>query len=326
MRHTKFAFLAAAAFSATATFTTSATANNYPTREITMVVLGPAGGATDQAARLVASRMAERLGKPIIVDNKPGAGGNIASEYVARANPDGYTIMLGTQGTHVVNQYLYKNLRFNPANDFISVHGVMTLPSVLLANPTTPYNTVQELIDFTKKNPDKVTAGSAGIGTGTHVVLSLFNKVAEIDPLHIPYKGSSFVLTDLAGGQVNFAFDYPVGAQQLIEAGRLKALAVAGSKRLQNLPTVPTLAEEGYGDAEFTTWFGMFFPANTPAPIVDRWRKEMETVVLEPSYAEAVMRIGGEPFSSGGVAFADFVESERKKAKDLVESTGMKVE
>ncbi|PLC53976.1 ABC transporter substrate-binding protein [Pollutimonas nitritireducens] len=310
---------------AASTVAFSAQAETYPTREITMVVIGPPGGATDQAARLVANRMSERLGKPVVVNNKPGAGGNIASEYVARSNPDGYTIMLGTQGTHAFNQYLYKDLRFDPAKDFVPVRGVLSLPSVLVANPSTPYTSVKELVDYAKKNPNKIASASAGMGTGTHLALALFNKVAGTETMHVPYKGSSFVITDLVGGRVDFAFDYPVGALQLIHSGKLRALAVAGANRFPLLPDVPTLAESGYPEAEFTTWFGLFFPANTPAPIVDRWRTELDSIVQEPSYAEAALRIGGEPFQSGG-EFAAYVKAERIKARELVLSTGAKVE
>lgn len=304
----------------------NAISQSYPNREITMVVLGPPGGATDQAARMVAGLMSKRLGKTVVVDNKPGAGGNIASEIVSRANPDGYTIMLGSQGTHVTNKYLYNNLRFDPEKDFVSVHGVITLPSVLLVNPSTPYKNVKDLVAYAQNNPNKISAGSAGVGTGTHLALALFNKVANIETVHVPYKGSSFVLTDLVGGQVEYAFDYPVGALPLIKTGKLRPLAVAGSERFSLLPDVPTLSEVGYPQAEFTTWFGLFFPAKTPAPIVELWRKELESLVLDPTYAEAALRIGGKPFKLKGVEFAAFVEAERVKAKKLLETTGAKLE
>ena len=326
MTFTKFTAGARFLLALGSAFACMAHADTYPSREITMVVIGPPGGATDQAARLVATRMSEKLGKPVIVDNRPGAGGNIASEFVARSKADGYTIMLGTQGTHAVNQHLYKNLRFDPAKDFIPVHGVIKLPSVLVANPSKPYNTVDELVAYAKKNPATVAAASAGVGTGTHLALALFTKVTDIDTLHVPYKGSSFVLADLVGGQVDVAFDYPVGALQLIQAGKLRALAVAGGNRLAALPDVPTLAQAGYPDAEFTTWFGLFFPAGTPAPIVDRWRAGVEAIMQEPSFAEAALRIGGEPFEPGGADFPAFVEEERSQAKALVQSTNAKLE
>jgi tripartite-type tricarboxylate transporter receptor subunit TctC len=303
-----------------------ASAQTYPTRPVTLIHFGLPGGLQDQLGRLVAARMGERLGQTVVVDYKPGAGGNLAAEFVARSAADGYTLLLGTQGTQATNQFLYKQISFDPEKDFTAVHGLMSLPSILVVNATRPYKTVKELVDFAKRNPDKVFGASAGSGTGSHLALELFNSVAGVKITHVPYKGSAPAINDLIRGEVDLAFDYPVVTRAFLEAGKLRALATTGPKRMPSMADVPTIGEQGYPAAESTAWLGLFFPAKTPAAVVERWQAEIERIVQEPAYIEALGRMGGIPLELSGQKFSDFIDAERGKWKNIVLRSGAKVD
>lgn len=303
-----------------------ADAQPYPSHPITLVVFGPPGGITDQLGRLVATRMGEKLGQTIVVDNKPGAGGNLAAELVARAPADGYTMLLGTQGSQATNQFLYKQIRFDPQKDFIAVHGLMSLPNILVVNASRPYRNVKEMVDFASRNPDKISGASAGTGTGSHLALELFNSVAGTKITHVPYKGSAPAINDLIGGQVDISFDYPVSTRAHVQSGKLRALAVTGPRRLPSMPDVPTIGEQGFAAAESTSWLGLFFPARTPAPIVERWQAEMARIAQEPGYVEALSRFGGVPLELSGAKFTEFIDSERGKWRGIVQRSGAKAD
>lgn len=294
----------------------------YPFKPVTLVVPGPPGGITDQLGRLVAARLTSNFGVKVIVDNRPGAGGNVASEIVARAEPDGYTILLGTQGTMATNQYLYKSLRFDPAKDFVAVHGLMSVPNILVVNGRLPYQSVKELVTFAKAHPGKLTVSSAGNGTGTHLAAELFQAQAGVKFVHIPYKGSAPSINDLIGGQVDMTFDYPVSTLAQVQAGKLRALAVTGPTRLPLLPQVPTIAEAGYPDAQSTSWIGLFFPARTSTPIVKTWQDQVGRVLQDGSAIEAISKMGGMPLPLSGERFASFVQAERIKWKSTIERSG----
>lgn len=298
----------------------------YPAKPVTLVVPGPPGGITDQLGRLVASRMTRDFGIRVIVDNRPGAGGNLATEIVARAQPDGYTVLMGTQGTMASNQYLYKSLRFDPARDFVAAQGLVAIPNVLVVNSRLPYQSVKDLVAAGRANPGKLTVSSAGNGTGTHLAAELFQAQAGVRFVHIPYKGSAPSINDLLAGQVDMTFDYPVSTLAQIQAGKLRALAVTGATRLPALPQVPTIAEAGYPGAESTSWIGLFFPAHTSAAIVATWQADIGRVLKDPATVEAINKMGGVPLSLSGQPFASFVQAERGKWKATIERSGATID
>ncbi|MDM0015345.1 tripartite tricarboxylate transporter substrate binding protein [Variovorax sp. J22P168] len=298
----------------------------YPSKTVTLVVPGPAGGITDQLGRLIATKVGERLGRTVIVDNRAGAGGNLAAEAVARAEPDGYTLLMGTQGTQATNQFLYKNLHIDPERDFVPVHALISIPNILVVNASRPYRTVKELTDYARANPGKLTVASAGNGTGTHLSAELFQAVAGVKFVHVPYRGSAPAINDLLGGTVDLSFDYPITTLGHVEAGKLRALAVTGPNRLAALPQVPTIAEAGYPAAESTSWIGLFFPARTPAAAVDRWKTELDAVLRDPAVVESLARMGGAPLMLSGAKFGSFVQGERSKWKDIIQRSGATVD
>lgn len=298
----------------------------YPNRQLTLIVPFAAGGTTDILARLVAQSISKQFGQPVIIENRAGAGGNLGSATAARSDPDGYTILMGTVGTHAINASLYKHMTFDPVKDFIPLSRVATVPNVLLTNPGRPYKTVQELIDYAKANPGKLDYASSGVGTSLHMSAELFKKMTGVDMLHVIYKGSSPALIDLMGDQVAIMFDNLPSSIQYIRTGKLRAIAVTTAERSAQLPDTPTVAESGLADFEATSWFGLFVPSGTPQSIVDKLNGAIVKALNEPEIRNKIQDIGADPHPETSAEFAAFIQTEAKKWGDVVRASGATME
>lgn len=316
--------LAAVALLATGLATPSH-AQDYPTRPITLVVFGPPGGITDQLGRLVAARMGERLGQTVVVENKTGAGGNLAAEYVARSPADGYTLLLGTQGSQATNQFLYKSIRFDPEKDFVPVHALMSLPNLLVVNATRPYKSVKELVDYASKNPDKVAGASAGSGTGSHLALELFNTVAGVKITHVPYKGSAPAQQDVIGGRVPLLFDVLFSSMPFVKDGRLKVLALSSPKRAAANPEIPLIAEAVPGFSAMSI-IGVIAPAGVPVELRRRIGADIARGVRSPELNERMVALGMEPVGSSADEYDALIRTEIAKWAEVVKRAGIKLD
>ena len=238
----------------------------YPDKAIRLVVPFPAGGGADNLARIIMPRVAQSLGKPIVIDNRPGAGGNVGAEIVARATPDGYTLLYGTNGTHSINQALYGNLPFDPVKDFAPVSRMTLIAALLFVHPAVPAQSVQELIRYARAHPGQVNFASAGNGTTSHLAGELFRTMAGIDIVHVPYRGGAAAAADVMGGQVTMMIDVMPNAYPIVKGGRVRGLAVTTAQRSPSAPELPTIAESGLPGFEVSAWDGILAPAGTPAP------------------------------------------------------------
>jgi tripartite-type tricarboxylate transporter receptor subunit TctC len=295
-------------------------AQAFPSKPITLIVPFPAGGTTDILARIVGEAMGKDLGQAVVIDNRGGAGGNIGTQQAARAAPDGHTLLMGTVGTHAINASLYKKLPFDPVKDFAPLSRVAMVPNLLVAHPSRPYKTVQELIAHAKAN--KVNYASSGNGTSIHLSGELFKSLAKVDMVHVPYKGSAPAVNDLLGGQVDIMFDNMPSALPHVKAGKLRALAVTTSKRSAELPDVPTIAEAGVPGYEATSWFGLFAPAGTPAPVLDKLSASLAKVLKDPEVTRKIAEQGGEPHAEKPQEFAAFIQKETAKWAQVVKASG----
>lgn len=300
----------------------AAQAQAYPTKPITIVVPFSAGGTTDILARVVGEALKNELGQPVVIDNRAGAGGNIGAALAAKANADGHTLFMGTVGTHAINQSLYKKLPYDPIKDFAPLTRVAMVPNLLVAHPSKPYNSVKELVAYAKANPGKVNFGSSGSGSSIHLSGELFNTLAKVDMIHVPYKGSAPAVTDLLGGQIDIMFDNMPSAIQHVRAGKLKPLAVTTAKRSPQLPDVPTVAEAGVPGYEATSWFGMFAPAATPAPVVAKLNAALVKVLADANVKKKIAEQGGEPHGEKPEQFAEFIRNETAKWSQVVKASG----
>ena len=304
----------------------SADAQEYPDKPIRLIVPFPPGGGADILARTVSPRLAQALGKPIVIENKPGAGGNVGAEYVARAAPDGYTLLYGTNGTHGINASLYRNLRFDPAKDFIPVSRMTTIAAMLIVNNQFPPTTVDELIRYAKANPGKVNFASAGNGTTSHLAGELFKTMAGIDIVHVPYRGGALAVTDLIGGQVQMMIDVMPNALPLARDGRARGIAVSTATRYPGAPEYPTIAESGLPGFEASAWDGIFVPAGTPAPIIARLNAAVRETVEDPQVAEALRARGAQPMPNSPEAFARYIAESSEKWARAVRASGAKID
>ncbi len=305
---------------------TTAASQGFPNRPVRVVVPFPAGGTTDLIARAVSQKLTESTGQPFVVDNRPGAGGNIGSELVAKSPPDGYTLLMGTVGTHAINPGLYPKMPYDHVRDFTPVILVAGVPNVLVVNPSLPVNSVQELIAYAKANPGKLNFASSGNGTSIHLSGELFKTMAGVQMTHVPYKGSAPALQDLVGGQVQLMFDNLPSSLALIKGGKLKPLAVTSLSRAAALPDVPTLAESGLPGFEASSWFGLLAPAGTPPAVVTKLNTEVAKWLASPEAKEKLLAQGA--IAAGGTPedFAKHIAAETAKWQKVVKESGAKVD
>jgi tripartite-type tricarboxylate transporter receptor subunit TctC len=303
-----------------------AAAQSWPNKPIRYIVPFAAGGTTDILARTISEKLTVALGQPVIVENKPGAGGGVGAAEVAKAPPDGYTIMGGTISTHAINATLYSSLPYDPVKDFVAITLIARVPNMLVVNNDIPAKNVAELIALMKANPGKWNFASSGNGTSQHLSGELFKGMANVQMQHIPYKGSPPALTDVMGGQVSMTFDNITTAWTLAKAGKLKALAVTTAKRSPIAPDVPTLAESGLPGYEIGSWQGVFGPAGIPPEIVKRLNTEIVKIINAPDVQKKLVELGAEPVANSPEEFAAFVKTEVVKWGDVVKKSGAKVD
>lgn len=306
-------------------------ADPYPAKPIRLVVPFAAGGTTDILARAVAAELARLPGWNVVVDNKPGAGGNIGADLVAKAAPDGYTLLMGTVGTHGINQSLYGKLPFDPIKDFAPITEVAAVPNVLVLNPAfaqqNKIDSVKDLIAYARANPGKINMASSGNGTSIHLAGELFKTQTRTFMVHFPYKGSGPALTDLAGGTVQVMFDNLPSSMALIKSGKLKALAVTSARPSPALPGVPTIAQAaGLPQYEASSWFGMLAPAGTPPDVIHRIQQEVAKALNAPAVRERLQAQGAEPVGNTPEQFASFIRAETAKWAKVVKDSGAKVD
>jgi tripartite-type tricarboxylate transporter receptor subunit TctC len=309
-----------------AAMTTAVGAQSYPTKPIRLVVPFPAGGTTDILARAAAQKLSEALGQQVIVDNRPGAGGNIGSDIVAKSAPDGYTLLMGTVGTHAINPSLYSKMPYDHIKDFVPVVLVAGVPNVLVVTPSLPVNSVQELIKLAKDKPGSINFASSGSGTSIHLSGELFKTMTGLEMTHVPYKGSSPALTDLMGGQVQIMFDNLPSALPQIKGGKLRAIAVTSKARAPALPDIPTMAESGMPGFEAYSWFGVLAPAGTPAAVVTRINSEVNKWLQSPEAREQMLAQGAEAAGGSPQQFSAHIQTETEKWAKVVKASGAKAD
>jgi tripartite-type tricarboxylate transporter receptor subunit TctC len=295
---------------------------DYPTRPIRLIVPFAPGGPTDIMSRAISERITSRLGQPLVVDNRPGAGGGIGSELAARSAPDGYTMLLGHIGTHAINASLYQKLGYDPVRDFAPITMIATLPLGLWVNASVPAASVNELVALAKAKPGSINFGSAGSGGPTHMAGEMLKAMARIEIVHVPYKGNAAALTDLVAGRVQMMFSNLLTAGPHARAGKLRGLAVSSARRSSQAPELPTVAESGVPGYDITPWYGVLFPAGTPRAIVLRLNQEIGGILTTPEVAERFRAQGVDFVTSTPEAFGALIKSEIPKWRKVVKESG----
>jgi len=304
-----------------------APAQTYPSKPIRFVVPFPPGGPLDITGRAIAQKLAESWGQPVVVDNRPGAGGGIGAELVAKSPGDGYTLLMGAVSTHAINPSLYAKVPYDPQKDFVPVALVAQVPNILVVNPSLPVHSVKELIDYARAKPGALSFGSGSTGSTGHLAGELFKTMAGVDMVHIPYKGGAPAMQDLLAGQTQLMFDNLANALPQVKAGKLRALAVTTSKRSPAVPDLPTVAESGLPGFDLTTWFGVFVPAGTPPETVAKLNAEIVKALASKDLAERLAAMGTvPPERNTPESFAAFVRAEAAKYAQVVKSSGARVD
>jgi tripartite-type tricarboxylate transporter receptor subunit TctC len=297
----------------------------YPQRAIKMMVPFPPAGATDIVGRIVAQKLGERLGQSVVVENRPGAGGSIGSDLVAKSAPDGYTLLMATSSTHSIGPALQK-LPYDPIKDFAAITHVADVPNVLVVSPKLPVANVKELVAYAKANPGKLNFASSGVGTIVHLNAELFKMVTGTDIVHVPYKGTALAIPDLASGSISMLFDSLASVMPNIKSGNARPLAVNARARVPLLPDIPTLAEAGLPAFDRYTWFGMFAPAGTPPDIVRRLQTEVVAALKAPDLRERFDAVGAEPVGSSSEQFVERIRSDGVRWAEVIRKADVKVQ
>jgi len=314
------------ACAAVASTSISAGAQTYPSKPVRLVVPFPAGGNTDIYARPIAQKLGDLLGQQVVVDNRPGAGGSIGGELVAKAPPDGYTLIAGTTSTFGIGPNVYRKLPYDPVRDFTPVILGSLAQNMLIVHPSVPARSVKELIALTRTHPGKLNFASAGNGTSSHVAGELFKSMAKVDIVHIPYKGTGLAMVDLLSGQVDMIFDSLATALTQVKAGKLRALAVTGARRFELMPELPTVSEAGVPGYEVTAWFAIFAPANTPKDVVSRLNGELNKVLLMSDIRATWAQQGAEVGGGGPERLASHVQTELAKWGKVVREANIRLD
>ena len=303
-----------------------AQAQTYPAKPVKLVVPFPPGGSLDITGRLLAQRLSEMWGQSVVVENKPGAGGNIGADMVAKSPPDGYTILMGALSTHAVNPNLYTKMPYDAAKDFVPITLIATTPNVLVVNASSPVNNVKEFIVYTKANPGKLSFGSGSNGSAGHLAGELYKVETGTDSVHIPFKGGAPATQALLAGDTQFMFDNLANAMAQVKAGKLKALAVTTAQRSKLVPDLPTMAEAGLPGFDIATWYGLFAPAGTPPAIVAKWNADVTKILTTPDVRDKLLADGAEPAPNSPEQFAQMIARELTKYARIVKASGAKVD
>ncbi|MCY1229440.1 Tripartite tricarboxylate transporter family receptor [compost metagenome] len=298
----------------------------YPSRPVTLVVSAAAGGTTDIAARMISEPLSRALGQPVVVDNRPGGNGGIAAQLVARAKPDGYTLMLQYSGFHVITPLLMKNLSWDPVKDFAPVANILSAPQVLVVRQNLPVKSLKELVAYAKANPDKLNYASSGNGSLQHVSTELLNQMAGTRIAHVPYKGTGPAITDLLGGTVDLTMTTPPPLMGHIAAGKLRPLVVTSKTRLPSLKDVPSAPEAGYPDLDVSSWFAMYAPAGTPKAVVDKLTGEIEKIVRTEAFRKKAEDLGAEAKYMNPQQLAQYQKAELARWGKVIKSADIHAE
>jgi tripartite-type tricarboxylate transporter receptor subunit TctC len=301
-------------------------AQGYPTKPIKFVVPYPPGGASDVTARILGQKLSEAYGQPVVIENRPGANGNIALEAVAKSAPDGYTIIMGNVGPNAINAGLYKSLPFDPIASFAPITLTSTVPIVLLVNPSLPVKDAKDLIAYIKANPGKTQFASGGNGSATHLTAEMFKSMAGLDILHVPYKGDAAAMTALMGGDVTMTFATIVAATPQIKGGRVKAIGIAAKQRAGSFPDVPTISDTGLPGFESTSWGGVLAPAGTPPAVIASLHGEFAKILRMPDVKEKIAGLGADIVGSSPAEFGDYLKAEIAKWSGVIKTSGASVD